>query len=82
MTFHTSQGFKVETVEFKGRATPFQHGEYVVLAVAVNGRAYPPWQIPAPQWQQEIKTLSEAEFWQNVADAALSMGDVNAALRY
>ena len=32
-------------------------------------------------WEQEMKTTREDEFWQNVADAALSMGDAMASLR-
>jgi len=81
VTIVTSQGYRVETLIHNGRQTPFQHKDYYVLRVAVNRRPYPAWQIPAFVWQQEVATLDEREFWQNVADAALSMGDVEAQLR-
>ena len=52
-----------------------------MLAVAVDGTPCPAWQIPAMTWDQEAATLGEGEFWQNVADAALSMKDAEVALR-
>lgn len=81
MTIVTSQGHRVETLLHNGRQTPFSHNEFYVLRVAVDGKPCPAWQIPAPVWQEELATLGERDFWQNVADAALSMGDVEAALR-
>ena len=81
MTIVTSQGHRVETLELNGRSTPFRHDEYYVVRVAVNGQPFPACQIPAPTWEEESATLDEPEFWQNVADAALSMGDVEAMLR-
>lgn len=53
----------------------------MVLRVAVDGRPYPSWQIPAYIWNQEAGTMTESEFWQNVADAALTMGDAETALQ-
>lgn len=81
MTILTAQGRLVETLEHRGRNTPFRHREFVVLRVAVDGRPYPSWQIPGAVWDQEAATMDEAEFWQNVADYALTMGDVEAALQ-
>ncbi len=52
-----------------------------MLRVAVDGKPYPSWQIPAPDWDREASTMAEGEFWQNVADYALTMGDVEAALQ-
>ena len=81
MTIRTAQGRLVETLEHHGRGTPFRHREYVVLRVAVDGKPYPSWQIPGYVWDQEAGTMTEGEFWQNVADYALTMGDVEAALQ-
>ena len=81
MTIRSSQGQIVETLEFRGRPTPFRHGDFFVLRVAVDGKPCPGWQIPADTWQMEAATLPEPEFWQNVADAALSMSDVEASFQ-
>jgi hypothetical protein len=81
VTIRTAQGNVVETLEYRGRTTPFRHGEFVVLRVAVDGRPYPSWQIPSMTWDQEAGTMDADSFWQNVADYALTMGDVNAALQ-
>ena len=81
MTIRTAQGRIVETLEHRGRSTPFRHGDFVVLRVAVDGRPYPSWQIPSMTWDEEAGTMDETEFWQNVADYALTMGDVEAALQ-
>ena len=76
MTIHTSQGDRVETLEFRGRSTPYLDVDrYVVLKVAVNGKPYPSFQLPAEQWEKECATTLEPEFWQNVADAARSIAD-------
>lgn len=76
MVITTSQGHRLETLEAHGRSTPFFHRDYVVIRVAVDGRAYDSFQLPASTWQEELATLPEKDFWQNVADAALSMGDM------
>jgi hypothetical protein len=81
VTIVTAQGRTVETLEHRGHATPFRFKEFVVLRVAVDGKPYPSWQIPAPDWDREARTMAEGEFWQNVADYALTMGDVEAALQ-
>lgn len=81
MTIVTSQGRKVETLEYNGYSTPFRYGDYFVMRVAVDGQPCPAWQIPAQTWQEEQGSLSEPEFWQNVADAALSMKDAEGLLR-
>lgn len=81
MTITTAQGLKVETIEHLGRSTPYRVGEYVVVAVAVNRQPCPPFQVPVPQWQEDLAKFDEDEFWQNVADGALSMRDAEAALR-
>jgi hypothetical protein len=81
VTIVTSQGRKVETIPFNGRDTPFRHNDFMVLRVAVDGKPCPAWQIPAMTWDEEAATLRESEFWQNVADAALSMSDAEVALR-
>ena len=79
MTIITSQGRRVETIEFNGHPTPFRHGDFFVIRVAVDGQPCPGWQVPAQTWQEEQYQLSEPEFWQNVADAALSMGEARAS---
>ncbi len=79
MTIRTSQGNRVETLETSGHSTPFRHNDYIVLRVAVDGHPCPPWQIPAETWEYEAATMNEPDFWQNVADAALSMRDVQTA---
>jgi len=81
MTVVTAQGHQVETLEHHGRSTPFRHNDFVVLRVAVNGKPFPSWQIPADIWDREAATIDAGEFWQNVADAALSMGDVQAMMQ-
>ena len=81
MTIRTAQGQVVETLEHRGHGTPFAYKEFIVLRVAVDGKPYPSWQIPKYIWDQERGTMEEADFWQNVADYALTMGDVEAALR-
>lgn len=52
-----------------------------MLRVAVDGKPYPSWQIPGADWNREASEMTEADFWQNVADYALTMGDVEAALQ-
>ena len=81
MTIRTAQGRIVETLEHRGRGTPFHFKDFVVLRVAVDGKPYPSWQIPGADWNREASEMTEADFWQNVADYALTMGDVEAALQ-
>lgn len=81
MTIRTAEGRVVETLEHNGRNTPFRHKEFVVLRVAVDGKPYPSWQIPGNVWDEEAGTMTEQEFWQNIADAALSMSDAETMLR-
>ena len=81
MTIVSAQGNRVETLEFNGRSTPYLDiDRMVVLRVAVDGRAYPPFQLPVTTWEYECATLRERDFWQNVADTALSMGDLQPQL--
>jgi hypothetical protein len=72
----TSQGRKVEIIEPLKR-----HGELFSIRVAVDNQPCPGIRGPYQMWEQELKTQSEPEFWQNVADAALSMKDAEAMLR-
>jgi hypothetical protein len=72
----TSQGRKVEIIEPLTRT-----GELFSIRVAVDGKPYPGIRGPYFMWEQEVATLREPEFWQNVADAALSMGDAEALLQ-
>jgi hypothetical protein len=81
VTIRTANNQVVETLQHHGRNTPFRHREFVVLRVAVDGKPYPSWQIPGYIWDQEAGTMTEPEFWQNVADYALTMGDAEAMLR-
>ena len=80
MTIRTAEGRIIETLEHHGRNTPFRHREYVVLRVAVDGKPYPSWQIPGYVWDQEAGTMTESEFWSNIADYALTMGDAEAMM--
>ena len=80
MTFITSQGRKVETLELNGKCTPFRNGDYVVLRLAVDGIPCPAWQIPAADWEREAATTRESEFWQNWADGSLTMRDTQSVL--
>lgn len=71
----TSQGHQVEIIEPLTRT-----GELFSIRVAVNGKPYPGIRGPYAMWEQELATTREDEFWQNVADAALSMGDAMSLL--
>ena len=81
MKILTSQGNRVEVLECFGHSGPFINNDLVVVRVAVDQRPMPPVQIQKEVWYREAATLSEPEFWQNVADAALSMSEVEAMLR-
>jgi hypothetical protein len=70
VSIRTSQGHKVEIIEPLTRT-----GELFSIRVAVDGRPYPGIRGPFAMWEQELAVTAEDEFWQNVADAALSMGD-------
>jgi hypothetical protein len=72
----TSQGHKVEIIEPLKRV-----GELFTIRIAVDKTPLPGIRGPYALWEQESKTLSEPEFWQNVADAALTMKDAEALLQ-
>lgn len=76
MSITTSQGLKVEIIEPLRRI-----GELFTIRVAVNNQPLPGIRGPYALWEQESKTQSEKEFWQNVADAALTMKDAEALLQ-
>jgi hypothetical protein len=76
VSIRTSQGNKVEIIEPLSRT-----GELFSIRVAVDGKPYPGIRGPYAMWEQEAATTPADEFWQNVADAALSMGDAMASLR-
>ena len=82
MRIRTAQGHLVETLELRGRSTPYDDiDRWTVFKVAVDGVLYPSFQIPTSQWEREKATLPELELWQNVADAALTQGDVDGLLQ-
>jgi hypothetical protein len=76
VSIRTSQGHQVEIIEPLTRT-----GELFSIRVAVDGKPYPGIRGPYAMWEQEMAETEEPEFWQNVADAALSMGDAEAMLR-
>jgi hypothetical protein len=80
VTIRTAQGNVVETLEHRGRCTPFAHNGFIVLRVAVDGKPFPSWQIPKYIWDMEAGTMEEPEFWQHIADDALTMGDAQAMI--
>lgn len=76
IVIRTSQGRQVEIIEPLTRT-----GELFRIRVAVDGQPCPGMCGPYEMWAQESQTKAESEFWQDIADSALSMKDAEAMLR-